>query len=253
MMTDNSLNKSILNGFINDFHNINTDVIFQELWSGEKILTPNSDFFLKLKNLIDSGSPKEELIQLFIFAKENNISKAALAKSIFSIAFCSNWKFVWYAITLADEIYGYENESEKHAGVFGLGELSTKYAQFFVGDTYVNMLTSKKSPIYIANNTLEPGCHSNWRINRSKNGGGRILICTNGEGWYQKEGEFPQSLKSGEIVYIPINIRYWIGAKKESYFSHLEVTCPGEDIFIEWKEPVIAEVYNLILPMISDE
>ena len=40
------------------------------------------------------------------------------------------------------------------------------------------------------------------------------LICVDGEGWYQEEGKKPQSLKVGDVVTIPANVKHWHGAKK---------------------------------------
>lgn len=46
--------------------------------------------------------------------------------------------------------------------------------------------------------------------------GGQILICVDGEGWYQEEGKEAQSLKPGDVVTIPANVKHWHGAKKNS-------------------------------------
>lgn len=45
-------------------------------------------------------------------------------------------------------------------------------------------------------------------------GGGQILICTAGEGWYQEEGKEAVSLKPGVVITIPANVKHWHGAKK---------------------------------------
>lgn len=39
---------------------------------------------------------------------------------------------------------------------------------------------------------FEPSCRNNWHIHHSTNGGGQILICVEGEGWYQEEGKAAQ-------------------------------------------------------------
>jgi len=31
------------------------------------------------------------------------------------------------------------------------------------------------------------GCRNNWHIHHAAKGGGQLLICTAGEGWYQEE------------------------------------------------------------------
>ena len=67
--------------------------------------------------------------------------------------------------------------------VFGLGSPNDAYAQFFIGQSYLNPLTDPKaSSVFLANVTFEPGCRNHWHIHRANSGGGQILICTAGEG-----------------------------------------------------------------------
>lgn len=70
------------------------------------------------------------------------------------------------------------------------------------------------------------------------------LICVDGEGWYQEEGKKPQSLKVGDVVTIPANVKHWHGAKKNKWFSHLAIEVPGENTSNEWCEKVIDEEYD---------
>lgn len=80
-------------------------------------------------------------------------------------------------------------EFEK-ANVFGTGKANTAYAQYFIGDSFLNPLTEPgKCPVFLANVTFEPGCRNNWHIHHAAKGGGQLLICTAGEGWYQEEGK----------------------------------------------------------------
>ena len=70
------------------------------------------------------------------------------------------------------------------------------------------------------------------------------LICVDGEGWYQEEGKKPQSLKVGDVVTIPANVKHWHGAKKDKWFSHLAIEVPGENTSNEWCEKVTDEEYE---------
>lgn len=82
--------------------------------------------------------------------------------------------------------------------VFGLGELNNSFAKYFIGNSYLNPLTNpKECPIFLANVTFEPGCRNNWHIHHASTGGGQILICTAGYGWYQEEGKEVVSLEPG--------------------------------------------------------
>ncbi|SMC62728.1 cupin domain-containing protein [Papillibacter cinnamivorans] len=123
--------------------------------------------------------------------------------------------------------------------VFGKGIANTMFAQYFVGESFLNPLTMPgKSPLFLANVTFEPGCRNNWHIHRANTGGGQILICTAGEGWYQEEGKDVVSLVPGTVITIPANVKHWHGAKADSWFSHISLEVPGESTSNEWLEPV---------------
>lgn len=131
------------------------------------------------------------------------------------------------------------------ANVFRKGSPNVNFAQYFIGNSYLNPLTEAgKCSVFLANVTFEPGCRNNWHIHHSKTGGGQILICTAGEGWYQEEGKEAVNLVPGTVITIPANIKHWHGAKANSWFSHIAVEVPGEDTKTEWREPVTDEEYN---------
>ena len=139
----------------------------------------------------------------------------------------------------------YENRDAFEANnPFGTGAPNTAYAKFFVGDSFLNPLTDPAGGLFAANVTFEPGCRNNWHIHHAASGGGQILICVDGEGWYQEEGKPARSLKPGDVVTIPAEVKHWHGAKADSWFSHLAVECPGENTSNEWLETVTDEMYT---------
>ncbi len=87
-------------------------------------------------------------------------------------------------------------------------------------------------------------CRNNWHIHHAKSGGGQILVCTAGSGWYQEEGKAAVSLEPGTVITIPAEVKHWHGAKKDSWFSHIAVEVPGEETSNEWLEPVNDAEYN---------
>lgn len=136
-----------------------------------------------------------------------------------------------------------KNEFEQ-ANVFGSGEANTGFAQYFIGNSYLKPLTNPKETIFLANVTFEPGCRNNWHIHHAKSGGGQLLICTAGEGWYQEEGKDAVSLTPGTVITIPPEVKHWHGAKADSWFSHIAAEVPGEECSNEWCEPVSDEEYS---------
>ncbi len=134
---------------------------------------------------------------------------------------------------------------EKRGGVFGIGEPNVAFAKYFIGNSYLNPLTdSSKTSLVIANVTFEPGCRNNWHIHQAEKGGGQVLICVAGEGWYQEEGKEARRLRPGDVVSIPPNVKHWHGASADQWFSHLAVEVPGEETSTTWCETVSDEEYN---------
>ena len=86
-------------------------------------------------------------------------------------------------------------------------------------------------------------CRNNWHIHHAKNGGGQILVCVAGRGYYQEEGKEAIEMKPGDCINIPTEVKHWHGAAPDSWFSHLAVEVPGEETSNEWCEPVLDEDY----------
>ncbi len=138
-------------------------------------------------------------------------------------------------------------EEFEQVNMFGTGAPNDGFAQYFQGNSFLNPLTEfGKSPLFLANVTFEPGCRNNWHIHHADKGGGQILICTAGEGWYQEEGKEPVSLTPGTVIVIPSETKHWHGAKADSWFSHISVEVPGENTSNEWLEAVTDEVYGAL-------
>ncbi|MCH4184155.1 MAG: cupin domain-containing protein [Eggerthellaceae bacterium] len=130
------------------------------------------------------------------------------------------------------------------ANMFGTGNPNDAYAQYFTGSSYLNPLVDPKPGVpFAANVTFEPSCRNHWHIHHASQGGGQILVCTAGEGWYQADGEDAVSLHEGSYVFIPAGVKHWHGAKKDSWFSHISIEVPGEDTSNEWLEEVTDEQY----------
>ena len=131
-------------------------------------------------------------------------------------------------------------EKLKSNTIFPKGEpLPEKFSKYFIGQAYLNMLTTTGVPI--GNVTFEPACRNNWHIHHK---GGQILLVTDGRGWYQEWEKEPQELHPGDVVNILPGLKHWHGAAKDSTFSHLAVEVPAEGASNEWLEEVTDEVYG---------
>lgn len=131
---------------------------------------------------------------------------------------------------------------QENRGPFARGGANTAYARYFVGNSYLNMLSTEG--VIIGNVTFEPGCRNNWHIHHATKDGGQMLVGVAGKGWYQEAGKPAQVILPGTVIHIPANVKHWHGAAADSWFAHLAFEVPGEDSSNEWLEPVSDEEYN---------
>ena len=245
-MVKQTAGRDALGEFAPKFAQLNDDVLFGEVWSREDKLSLKLRSVVTISALIGKGVVDSSLQYHLQSAKNNGVTKTEMAEILTHIAFYAGGPNAWAAFKMAKEVYANENEAEEHGGFFGLGQENTAYARSFIGKSYLKPLTDPQKTVFIANVTFEPGCRNNWHIHHAKKGGGQLLVCVNGEGWYQEEGKPAQSLKPGDVVTIPAEVKHWHGAKKDSWFSHLAVEVPGEETSNEWLEPVTDEAYDVL-------
>lgn len=129
--------------------------------------------------------------------------------------------------------------------IFPIGEPNDAFAQYFIGQSYLAPISV--SQVSIFNVTFEPKCRNNWHIHHAKEGGGQILICVAGRGFYQEWGQPAVEMKPGDCINIPAGVKHWHGAAEDSWFSHLAIEVPGTETSNEWLEPVDEAQYSSAL------
>ena len=241
--------RDALGKFAPDFAHFNDDVLFGENWN-------NADLDLKTRSLITvvalvpQGITDSSLSYHIAKARKHGVSQKEMAAAITHVAFYAGWPKAWAAFNMAKDVYADAADgaeaSEVRGGTFGLGEPNDAYAPYFIGQSYLNALTTPDDYLPIHNVTFEPGCRNNWHVHHASKGGGQVLICVDGEGWYQEEGKPAQRLHPGDVVEIPANVKHWHGASANSWFSHLAFEYPGENTSNEWLEPVNDEQYGAL-------
>ena len=234
-----------LGDFAPKFAELNDDVLFGEVWSRESELPLKIRSIVTVTALVSKGIVDSSLKYHIESAKKNGVSASEMAEILTHLAFYAGWPNAWAAFRMAKEVYAGAAGPE-HGGFFGQGEPNDAYARFFVGKSYLKPLTDPKKTVFAANVTFEPGCRNNWHIHHASEGGGQLLLCVDGEGWYQEAGKPAQALRPGDVVTIPAGVKHWHGAKKDSWFSHIAVEVPGKDCSNEWLEPVSDEEYNAL-------
>ena len=242
-MKKQTAGRNELGDFAPKFASLNDDVLFGEIWSREDKLSLKLRSIVTISVFLGKGLIDSSLKYHIENAKRNGVTKEEMAEIITHAAFYAGWPNAWGAFRYAKEVYSNDNNESLHGGLFGMGEPNVNYAKYFVGNSYLKPL-GKVGEVSIANVTFEPGCRNNWHIHKASKNGGQMLLCIEGEGYYQEEGKEVRKLHAGDIVMIPSNVKHWHGATKDSWFSHLAIEIPGEDTSTIWLEPVYNELYK---------
>lgn len=239
--------RAALGQFAPEFAHFNDDILFGENWNNQD-LDLKTRCMITVVALMSSGVTDSSLKYHLENAKRNGVTRKEIAAIITHVAFYVGWPKGWAVFHLAKEVWAEDMQAgdakSAHASqmVFPIGAPNDGFAQYFVGQSYLAPLSTRQVGIY--NVTFEPGCRNNWHIHTATQGGGQVLLCIAGEGWYQEEGKPAVSLTPGCVVHIPAGVKHWHGAKADSWFSHISIAVPGEGAGTQWLEPVGDEAYS---------
>lgn len=235
-----------LGEFAPDFARFNDDILFGENWNNYDI-DLKTRCIITMVALMSSGITDSSLVYHLQNAKANGVTKKEAAAIITHTAFYAGWPKGWAVLKLAMEVWNDKeaanDEKSVHAAsmMFPIGEPNNTYAKYFTGQSYLAPISTKQIGIY--NITFEPKCRNNWHIHHADKGGGQILVCVGGRGYYGEWGKEPIEMNPGDCINIPVNVKHWHGAAPDSWFSHLAIEVPGENCFNEWLEAVDDKQY----------
>ena len=230
-----------LGEFAPEFAHFNDDVLFGENWNNQDIDVKTRSI-ITVVALMSQGITDSSLKYHIQNAKSHGVSQKEMAAIITHVAFYAGWPKAWAVFNLAKEVYDEKieelSDKDKYQNTifFPVGE-PNPYGEFFEGQSYLAPVSNDQIPVF--NVTFEPGCKNHWHIHHAKSGGGQMLICVGGRGYYQEEGKDRVEMTPGTVINIPANIKHWHGAADDSWFSHLAIEIPGEETSTEWCEAVV--------------
>lgn len=245
-MIKQTAGRDALGEFAPMFAHLNDDVLFGEVWN-ENAISIKTKCIITVVSLMASGITDSSLKYHLENAKKNGVTKEEIAAIITHTTMYTGWPKGWAVFRMAKEIWAESTntDDEKSAYeskmLFPIGQPNDAFAKYFIGQSYLAPLSTSQVGIY--NVTFEPNCRNNWHIHHAKSGGGQILVCVGGKGYYQEYGKPVQKLNVGDIVNIPPEVKHWHGAVSDSWFSHLAIEVPGEENSNEWLEAVSDEEY----------
>ena len=240
MMKKQTAGRDRLGKLAPKFAELNDDVLFGEVWSREDRLSARDRSMITIAALFSAGLYPQLKAHLAL-GKEHGITREEAVEIVTQLAFYCGWPKAWSTFPLIAEIYG-EDESAVPSLTLPIGKPNDAFARYFIGQSYLAQLALEPIPTF--NVTFEPGCRNNWHIHHADKGGGQLLICVHGRGWYQEWGKEPRELRPGDAVNIPANVKHWHGAAADSWFQHIAQEIPGENAKTEWCEAVDEEAYG---------
>lgn len=238
--------RDALGEFAPEFAHYNDDVLFGENWNNAD-LDVKTRCIITVVALMAQGVTDSSLKHHLQNAKNNGVSREEMVAAITHTAFYAGWPKAWATFNLAKEVWNGQTPAktglEKYQNTifFPVGAPNDAYAKYFVGQSYLAPVS--KEQVFIANVTFEPSCRNNWHIHKAEKGGGQILVCVGGEGYYQEWGKPAVKMREGAVINIPAGVKHWHGAGKDGWFSHLAIEVPAEGGKTEWCEPVSDEDY----------
>ena len=236
-----------LGGFAPDFAHFNDDILFGENWNNQDI-DVKTRCIITVVALMSSGITDSSLIYHLENAKAHGVTRAEIAAIVTHVGFYVGWPKAWAVFRLAKDVWNEaepefsEKDKYQNTILFPIGAPNDGFAQYFTGQSYLAPIS--KEQVGIFNVTFEPGCRNNWHVHHADKGGGQILICVGGRGYYQEWGKEAVEMKPGDCINIPAGVKHWHGAAPDSWFSHLALEVPGENGSNEWLEPVDEKQYG---------
>lgn len=241
--------RTALGNFAPEFAHYNDDVLFGENWNNHDI-DHKTRCIITVAALMSSGVTDSSLKFHLENAKKAGVTKKEIAAVVTHTAFYAGWPKGWAVFNMAKEVWNEEAEmvdaktAHENSMIFPIGKPNDGFAQYFIGQSFIAPVSAEQVGIF--NVTFEPGCRNNWHIHHADKGGGQILVCVAGRGYYQEWGREAVEMKPGDCINIPAGVKHWHGAAPDSWFSHLAVEVPGENGFNEWLEPVDDEQYGVL-------
>ncbi len=240
---------TVLGEFAPRFAELNDDVLFGEAVWNDTTFDLHDRSLITISILLGKGLVDASFRSHLEMGRCHGITRTEIAALLTQAAFYAGWPNAWAGFRMAKEVWaddGAASDKERfqQQTIFPIGEPNTAYARYFTGNSYLARISDSQIPF--ANVTFEPRCRNNWHIHRAASGGGQMLICVAGRGWYQEEGRPAQPMLPGTVIHIPANVKHWHGAAADSWFSHLAFEIPGENTSNEWLEPVADEAYDAL-------
>lgn len=130
-----------------------------------------------------------------------------------------------------------ENMNSQYIPVSAQSVQQTDSAHFTGAGHYERLpLMPGNGEVAVAHVHFPPGVFTDWHSHAQ----GQYLIVTEGTGRFQEWGEPQQTIRKGDVVWIPPHAKHWHGAGEYTAMSHIALS-PVKENAVQWFEKAMPE------------
>ncbi|MDM9648272.1 carboxymuconolactone decarboxylase family protein [Rhizobium sp. S163] len=219
-------------------------VLFGDLWQRPD-LTARDRSLVTMAALIAMGQA-EQLPFHANRAMDNGLTKGEASEVVMHVAFYAGWPRAMSAVPVLKSVFetreakSFEVSTEIKVTPAGRDRARAPEA-YFTGDVETSGFYRSDSPSTVSGATVSfpAGARTAWHTHPV----GQTLFIISGTGWVQKEGAPVQTVRPGDVVWIPAMIKHWHGASADEAMSHFAVAEAQNGSVVTWMEKVSDEDY----------
>ncbi len=219
-------------------------VLFGDLWQRPD-LTARDRSLVTMAALIAMGQA-EQLPFHANRAMDNGLTKGEASEVVMHVAFYAGWPRAMSAVPVLKSVFetreakSFEVSTEIKVTPAGRDRARAPEA-YFTGDVETSGFYRSDSPSTVSGATVSfpAGARTAWHTHPL----GQTLFIISGTGWVQKEGAPVQTVRPGDVVWIPAMIKHWHGASADEAMSHFAVAEAQNGSVVTWMEKVSDEDY----------
>ena len=168
MAVKQTAGRDALGEFAPKFAQLNDDVLFGEVWSREEQLSLRDRSLVTVVALMAQGLVDSSFQYHLATARKNGITRQEIAEILTHAAFYAGWPKAWAAFRMAKEVWADAEEGNGKARhqkemVFPIGAPNDAFAQYFVGQSYLQPLSSSQVGVYNVTFEAHPSCKQRRR------------------------------------------------------------------------------------------
>ncbi|MBO9195190.1 carboxymuconolactone decarboxylase family protein [Rhizobium sp. 16-449-1b] len=223
-------------------------VLFGDLWQRPDLAARDRSL-VTMSALVAIGQP-EQLPFHANRAMDNGLTRAEASEVIAHVAFYAGWPRAMSAVPVMKKVFETRESAAQPASsatadlkITRAGEgKATAPQENFTGNVETSGFYRSDAPARVGGATVafSAGARTAWHSHPL----GQTLFIVSGAGLVQKEGGPIESVKTGDVVWIPANVKHWHGASPDTAMTHFAIAEALDGKAVTWMEKVSDQDYG---------